>query len=69
MHSGATLVGILLIAFAGAVRLWHGPMSFSRRWTRSCPPPLEPERSRHPVPPVADEDEIELDLEDPSDVG
>ena len=71
---GATLVGILLIAFA-----WRGPPLawadvIQQKVDAVVPPsptpdaaPAAPEAS----PPVAsaDADEIELDVEDPSDVG
>ena len=68
---GATLVGILLIAFA-----WRGPPLawadvIQQKVDEVLPPTPEPEPApaAPAAPPVADEDEIELDVEDPSDVG
>ena len=68
---GATLVGILLIAFA-----WRGPPLawadvIQQKVDEVLPPTPEPEPApaAPAAPPVADEDEIELDDEDPSDVG
>ncbi len=65
---GATLVGILLIAFA-----WRGPPLawadvIQQKVDAVVPPTPAPEPSSPPVA-DADGDEIELDVEDPSDVG
>lgn len=70
---GATLVGILLIAFA-----WRGPPLawadvIQQKVDTVVPPASEPAPASPPPasPPVADsgEAELELDIEDPSDVG
>jgi len=72
---GATLVGILLIAFA-----WRGPPLawadvIQSKVDAVVPPTADPAPAAPAAPaappPVADvdDDEIELDVEDPSDVG